>query len=121
MDSYGPPEALYYISYALQCLVYIAGIVAGVIAITRKRTLPGILAAAGFFLLGLNLVISIITWNVVADLVDNYGTLNWASFCISVPLILLGVLAVVISVFMSAGKKKTLPPPPRSEENLPGA
>lgn len=121
MDSFGPPQALYYIGYALQCLAYLAGIVAGVVAITRKRTLPGILAAAAFFLLGLDLLIRFITWNFLVNVFYDYGTLNWVSYCLSTPMILIGIIALVVSVFMSVGKKETLPLPPGIEDTPPEA
>jgi len=116
MTSYGPPQALYYVLDALQCIVYLAGIVAGVIALTRKKTVPGILAIVAFLFLGLELLIRLLIWNVLYTVIYDYVALSWAAFCISTPLLLLGTIALVVVVFQLAGKKTVLPPPPELEE-----
>lgn len=114
MDSY-PPQSLYYISDALLCITYLIGIVAGVIALSRKKTLPGILAIVAFLFLGLEIVIHSVIYQLY-DVVHNYGALSWASYCITTPLLLLGTIALVVVIFMAAGKKETLPPPPDLDE-----
>lgn len=116
MSSYGPPQALYYIVDALLCVTYLIGIVAGIIALTRKKTVPGILAVVAFLFFGLELIIRLLIWNVLYNVVNDYAALNWASFCISTPLLLLGGIAMAVVVFMLAGKKNVLPPPPGLEE-----
>ena len=65
-----------------------------------------------FLFFGLELVIRLIIWYWLVNIISDYGTLYWASFCISTPLLLLGGIALVIVIFISAGKKTTLPPPP---------
>jgi hypothetical protein len=119
MNVSGPPQALYYISDALLCITYLIGMVAGIIALTRKKTLPGILASVAFLFFGLELVIRLIIWYWLVNIISDYGTLYWASFCISTPLLLLGGIALVVVIFISAGKKAPLPPPPGFEEDQP--
>jgi hypothetical protein len=116
MDFSSPPQFLYYILQALECLIYIAGVVAGVILIARKRTVPGILAAAAFLLLGLSLVIGFLVWDVFAPLVNNYGALSWGAFCLTTPLYLLGFIGLVVMVFLGIGKKEKPPSLPEAGE-----
>ncbi len=116
MSSYGPPQALYYIVDALQCITYLVGMVAGIIALTRKKTVPGILAIVAFLFFGIELLARLIIWNVLYNVVYDYAALNWASFCISTPLLLLGGIAMAVVVFLLAGKKAVLPPPPGLDE-----
>jgi hypothetical protein len=115
MNSY-PPQALYYIADALLCIAYLVGIVAGVIALARKKILPGVLAIVAFLFFGLQIVLNILIWGILVNRVPNYGVLNWASFCIGTPLGLFGGIALVVLVFLNIGKKETLPPPPPVEE-----
>jgi hypothetical protein len=119
MTSYGPPQALYYIVDALLCITYLIGMVAGVIALTRKKTVPGILALVAFLFFGLELLTRLLIWNVLYNVVYDYAALNWASFCISTPLLLLGGVAMAVAIFMLAGKKNVLPPPPGIDEDPP--
>lgn len=115
MNSY-PPQALYYIADALSCITYLVGIVAGAIALSRKKALPGILAIVAFLFFGLQKVFHYVIWFGLAEVVQDYGALNWASFCIGTPLLLLSAIAMVVIVFVVAGKKNALPPPPGLEE-----
>lgn len=113
---YGPTQVFYTISDALLCITYLVGIIAGVIALTRRKILPGVLAIVAFLFFGLELVARIIIWRVLFNSVDNYGALNWASYCIGTPLVLFGTIALVVLAFVSIGKKETLPPPPPVED-----
>lgn len=117
--SYGPPQALYYIADALLCILFLVGIVAGIIAITRKRMLAGILAIVAFVLLGFQTLVTIILpvalWDVFAN-AGNYGTYNWIFFCLNTPIFMLAVVALVVLVFSNVGKKTVLPPPPGLDE-----
>jgi hypothetical protein len=115
MDTSYPPQALYYLNDALSCLLYIAGIVAGVLLIIRRRTLPGVLTTIGFLFFGLSLIISIIGWDILGPGVENYGALNWGIYCLTTPLNLLGLIGLVVMVFMLIGKKEKLPPSPKEE------
>jgi hypothetical protein len=112
MGSNYPPEFLYYLIEALQCLVYLAGFVAGVLLITRKRTLPGILALGAYFLLGLSAIAYIIIWDIILPTTTYSGGISWASLCLWTGMSLLGMVGLVAFSFASLGKKeKTLPPP----------
>ena len=108
-----PPEFLYYIIQALQCLVYLAGFVAGILLLARKRTLPGILALAGFFLFGLGAVAYIVIWDILLPNSNYTGGFAWASLCLWTTMSLLGMIGLVAFTFSSLGKKEPpLPPPP---------
>jgi hypothetical protein len=108
-------NVLRYIFQALVCLAEIAGIVGGVIAISRRKKLLGWLAIAGFLLLGLNLLI-----NLGLELSRNYAAAHfintlWISGCIAAPLAFLGVVCLVMAVFSAASTSKTKPEDPPSE------
>jgi hypothetical protein len=102
------PQIFGMIGDGLLCLLYIGGIVAGVIALTRKKVLPGILAAVGFLFLGLNLVlnylISLVLIPAVASSGNGISTYYWLT-CLKSPLYLLGAAALVVLVFTIIGKK----------------
>jgi hypothetical protein len=97
------------IADALLCLVYLVGIVAGVIALTRKQTRLGILATVAFVLLGLAIVAREVLVMAVLPAIlranGNYATYSWLSFCIETPLFLIGVILLVVLIFTSINKK----------------
>jgi hypothetical protein len=102
-----------YILQALVCLAEIAGIVGGIIAISRRKTLLGGLAIAGFLLLGLNLVV-----NIGLELFKAYAAMHFINILrispyVAAPLALLGVVCLVIALFSAVPSKK-----PKSEESL---
>jgi hypothetical protein len=113
-----PPFYLNYIHVALSCILYLVGFVAGIIALVRKKTLLGILAMAGFFLLGLS---PLTTFAVpfIADSISNTTNLDnltvyyWASFCIQSPLLLIGMGAILAFVFKAIARN----PKTEVEEN----
>jgi hypothetical protein len=106
MSSSGVPSALYYLNTALTCIIFLAGLVAGIITLARKRTLPGSLATAAFFLLGLNTLLGIIlSYVVLPALHGEYGTYSWISYCVSTPIYMLGIITLVVLVFTNIGKK----------------
>ena len=95
-----------YIIQSLVCLAEIAGIVGGVIAVTRGKKALGLLAVVGFLFLGINLLINLgleISANYVAShFIDVY----WLNGCVAAPLAFLGVISLVIAVFSGAPKDK---------------
>ena len=107
-----PPQFVYYLIQAVQCLVFLAGFVAGILLLTRKRTLPGILALIAYFLLGLSSIASIIIWDIILPTTSYTGGYAWASLCLWTGISLLGMIGLVVFTFASLGKKETLPPPP---------
>lgn len=113
-----PPEFLYYTVDALQCIIFIAGIVAGVLLLTRKRTIPGVVVTIAFAMLGLNLVYNLLSYFVLSDLFDNYSTVSWLNFCIGTPLFLLGLIGLVVFVFLDTKKKQNSPPLPDGGDTL---
>jgi hypothetical protein len=102
------PQIFGMIGDGLLCLLYIGGIVAGIIGLTRRKILPGILAAVGFLFLGLNLVLNYIISLVIVPAVASSGssisTYYWLT-CLKMPLYLLGAAALVVLVFTIIGKK----------------
>ena len=109
MPPYGPPAWLNYITAGLRCFILLAGLVAGIIAIAKKRILPGSLATAAFGLLGLNalltLILSYIIFPIVTKSNGDYNMYSWANYCLNTPLYILGILALVILAFTHTGKK----------------
>jgi len=109
MPTYGPPAWVNYLTTGLRCIILLAGLVAGIIAIARKRTLPGSLAALAFGLLGLNvLAANLLNYLVLPAITTangDYGTYSWISYCVNTPLYLLGTIALVILAFTNIGKK----------------
>jgi len=108
MDTSKFPQYLAMATDALLCLIYITGAVAGVIALTRKQARLGILAVAGFLLLGLNLVLNYIFTLVIFPAImrgnGNVNTYYWLNLCKS-PIFLLGAAALVVIVFTTIGRK----------------
>jgi Ca2+/Na+ antiporter len=109
MSSNYPPQALYYIADALSCIIFLVGLVAGIIAITRKRTLPGILAVVAFFLLGLDVLFQILlpsaVFPVMVRQAGDQGVYTWLFYCLTTPLFLLGAIALVALAFSNIGAK----------------
>lgn len=98
------------------CISYLAGIIAGVIALTRKKTVPGILAIVAFVFLGLEILLRILLWSILGPERFSYESISWISYCTTSPLLILGTIALVVIVFASVGKKPSLPPLPGTEE-----
>jgi hypothetical protein len=117
MSSSGVPSGLYYLSTGLSCIIFLAGLVAGIITLARKRTLPGSLATAAFFLLGLHTLLGVIlSYAVLPAMHGEYGTYSWISYCVNTPIYLLGIITLVVLAFTNISKKaeKAAPeaPPP---------
>jgi hypothetical protein len=104
MITSGPPNFLYELTTGLTCVLILIGFVAGIIAIVRKRTLPGSLATAVFAFLGMNSSLSLILTYVVQPALvkssEDYGTYNWIGYCTNTPLYMLGILIIMILTFM---------------------
>ncbi len=107
MQNIGFLQTLQTIMDVVSCILFLVGVVAGILAITRKKVLPGILAIAGFALLGLQLILRLILFRGLAPsgAVD-YLTVNWISTCGGGGLFFLAILALVIGFFTIAGRKK---------------
>jgi hypothetical protein len=99
---------LNYVIIGLNCLLCLAGAVAGILALVRKQTLPGILALAAFVFLGLNVLANILMPFIVTPLTDQFG-INiylYANLCTTAPLHFLGILGLVILAFLNVRKKQ---------------
>ena len=99
MDSYMLPFA---IRDALLCLVFLLGMIAGILAITRNQKKIGIYVIAGFLLLGIDPASEFIIFNLISpnfsDTTD-YAIFNWAYACISAPATVLGILCLMAAIY----------------------
>lgn len=109
-----PPQWIYVVIQTLQCLLFLAGLVAGILLLTRKRTLPGILALIAYFLSGAGVLVYIIIWYAILPNNGYTEGLAWSTLCLSTSLSVLGTVALVVFTYASLGKKEIppLPPPP---------
>jgi hypothetical protein len=116
------PQIFGMIGDALLCLLYIGGIVAGIIGLTRKKVMPGILAAVGFLFLGLNLALNYLISLVIMPAVNSSGngisTYYWLT-CLKMPLYLIGAAALVVVVFTLLVGKKSAPQPALETTEIP--
>ena len=103
---------VHYTLQALVCAAEIAGIIGGIIAISRQKTKLGILTIAGFLLLGLNLLVNFVLDQFRTYALRHFINILWISPCVAAPLAFLGVICLVIAVFSSIPSKK-----PKSEDS----
>lgn len=111
MDSYMIPFVL---RDTLLCLVFLVGIAAGVIAITRKQQKVGAFMLAGFLLLALDPLTEMIVFNVLSPASGgnvDHQNFNWAYICISTPATILGTLSLLAALYFA------LRPAPNKVEN----
>jgi hypothetical protein len=101
MDSYMLP---FVVRDALLCLLFLVGIIAGGIAISRNQGRIGTLVIAGFLLLGIDPVSEFIIFNLVSpsfgDTVD-FGVFNWTYVCISGFVDVVGFLALMAAIYLA--------------------
>lgn len=99
---------LNYIIIGLNCLLCLAGATAGVLALVRKQTLPGILALAAFVFLGLNVLVNLLAPFIMTPLADRYGinVYLYTNMCTTAPLHFLGILGLVILAFLNVRRKQ---------------
>jgi hypothetical protein len=104
---------------ALLCLGFLVGVGGGIFIITRKRALPGWLMLAGFGLFGLDRIFNLVYTRVLIQRFDNFVILSWVFNCISGPLILLGILALVAATITAIQPNEPKEPAPEKVEELP--
>lgn len=101
MDPYMMP---FIVRDALLCLLFLVGIIAGGLAISRNQRRIGALVIAGFLLLGIDPLSEFVIFNIVsanlADTVD-YGVFNWAYVCISGFADIVGFLALIAAIYLA--------------------
>lgn len=105
------PQIIGYFITGLNCILLMAGFAAGIIAITRRKTGLGILAAVGFALLGLNLIVSLALPSILGALssidalkaTQLFVLHQWLNICLQAPLFLLGMASLIIFVFSGVG------------------
>jgi len=112
MDIYSLP---YNLRDALLCLTFLAGAVAGVLAITRQHRTTGILMLVGFLLLGIDPILEVLIFRVFMNNYtgDSYELFNWAYVCLSTPADLIGVGCLIAAVFIA------IRPKPSEVDNTP--
>ena len=111
MDSYMLP---FVVRDAFLCLVFLAGIIAGGLAISRNQSRIGTLVIVGFLLLGIDPASEFIIFNLVSpnfgDTVD-FSVFNWVYVCISGFADLVGFLALLAALYLALRpeQKETAP------------
>jgi hypothetical protein len=97
---------------ALLCLLFLVGIIAGGLAISRNQGRIGALVIAGFLLLGIDPLSEFVIFNFVSanlgDSVD-FSVINWAYVCISGFADIVGFLALIAAIYLAlqAAQKDT--------------
>ena len=94
-------DVIYYIRNAVLCLVFLVGIVAGVLLISRKRTLAGILAIVAFVLFSLEPITDVVIFRVLYNLDLSEGVYNTLDFIypiISALAIFLGSISIIVAL-----------------------
>jgi hypothetical protein len=108
-------KILHYTLQSLLCLAEIAGIIAGILAISRKKTLPGVLSVVGFLLLGLSLLFNVLLEQFRLFAARNFIDTLWVDPCLVAPAAFLGVVCLVIALFSATASRKTKTEEPSSE------
>jgi hypothetical protein len=99
MDPYMVP---FVIRDALLCLVFLLGVIAGLLALVRGQRKIGIYVTTGFLLLGIDPASEFIIFNFILPSFTedvNYVVFNWAYACISAPATILGVISLVAAIY----------------------
>jgi hypothetical protein len=113
-------EVLYYLRDAVACLGVLVGLGGAVFLLIRKKTLPAILALIGFILLGVEPLLDVLIWRILANNSSaNYDTLNTAYACITGPALFLAILLIVLAFILGLREPKIPPPPIESPADLP--
>jgi hypothetical protein len=101
MDPYMMP---FIVRDALLCLLFLVGIIAGGLAISRNQGRIGALVIAGFLLLGIDPLSEFIIFNFVStslgDSVD-FAAFNWAYVCVSGFADIVGFLALIAAIYLA--------------------
>lgn len=101
MDSYLLP---FTIRDTLLCLVFLLGIIGGILAITRNHRKIGVLVVISFILLGIDPASEFIIFNLVSpnfsDTTD-FAVFNWAYVCISSFADIVGLLTLMAAIYFA--------------------
>jgi len=95
------PRSPFDIRDALLCLAFLAGAVAGVVALIRKQARAGGLAAAGFALFAVDPLAELIIFRVFSGGGGDFDLPNWVYVCISTPASVLGVGALIGALWLA--------------------
>ena len=114
MDNYMIPFIL---RDTLLCLVFLVGLGAGILAITRKQQKVGAFVLTGFLLLGLDPLAEMIIFNVISPASSgeaDYLVFNWAYVGISAPATVFGTLSLLAAIYFALQPARG-----KSESDLP--
>lgn len=101
MDSYMLP---FIVRDALLCLIFLVGMAAGVVAITRNQKKVGAFLLSGFLLLGLDPIAEAVIFNVLFPQLGNDGNylmFNWVYVCIGAPATILGIASLLAGFYFA--------------------
>ena len=116
-------NVLYWLRDAIACLGILVGLGGAIFLFTRKKTVPGILTLVGFLALGLDPLLDIILWRIIAQYASspNWTTMDYAFVCITGPGHLIGAILIVVAFIMGFREPKLPPPPIEEPADLPPA
>jgi hypothetical protein len=103
---------IYTLMNAAQCLAYLLGAGAGVFMLVRKKTVPGILALAGFVLFGISEILYILFYTVFYETLynmlgfDGLQTLSTVYSCVSGLFGFLAIIAIIVALVLGVMPKK---------------
>ena len=101
MDAYNLPFNL---RDALLCLGFLFGMGVGVFLIIRKQVVAGGLSVAAFVLFSLDPLLEVILFRVLGNNLSAEGdfqTLNWIYACVTGPVNLLGIAALLAALIVA--------------------
>ncbi len=100
-------RVLYDIRDAIICLGFLAGIVGGIVLLTRKKTTAGLVAILGFLMLSLDPLSEIVLFRLMFEsFANNLQTLDMVYTCISGVSIFLGVILLLVALILAARPDK---------------
>ena len=88
----------------LLCFVFILGMVAGILAITRRQQKVGTFVLVGFALLGVDPLAELVIFNILSpkfSTSSNYPIFNWVYACIGTCTGIFGILSVLAGIYFA--------------------
>ena len=115
MDAYLLP---FTVRDALLCLLFLLGIIAGIIAINRKQSKVGGLVVLGFVLLAIDPIAEFVIFSLISPVFSettDFAVFNWSYACLSSLADIGGFLALLTAIF-SAIRPQQIEPSGSSNE-----
>ena len=88
----------------LLCFVFILGMVAGILAITRRQQKVGTFVLVGFALLGIDPLAELVIFDILSpkfSTSSNYLIFNWVYVCIGTCTGIFGILSVLAGIYFA--------------------